>query len=308
MKEMPLVSVCVITYNQERFIGQAIEGVLSQETDFAYELVIGEDHSTDSTREKIGAYLEEYPSLIKLLDSEPNLGIARNVSRTMSACCGKYIAICEGDDYWIDPRKLQKQVDFLENNPEYSAAGHQAWVIYQDIDRDGHYFKEHVASTLFLEDVLGGRPFHTAALVFRSELIRNNPLPVNITSCDRALFILCAVHGPLRFFDEPMCVYRKNSSGISAWVTADLMKNDLNIIPWIKSIYPAFPSYRYLSLIHRTIVRFPARVSIGLVVKHYFLYLLYSFSYFPKNVIEVARFTVNQLPGIVRKSCSTGLL
>lgn len=114
-----IVSVCMITYNHENFIAEAIEGVMMQTTGFPVELVIGEDCSTDNTRNICLGYKEKYPDKIRLLLPEKNLGMTQNFINTLQACTGKYIAICEGDDYWTDPLKLQKQVDFLEAHPDY---------------------------------------------------------------------------------------------------------------------------------------------------------------------------------------------
>jgi len=110
----------MLTYNQEDYISQAIEGVLMQETNFLYELVIGEDCSTDQTTKICSEYAKKYPKIIKLLINENNLGLGHNYVKAYAECNGKYVAICDGDDYWIDPFKLQKQVDFLTHNPIYS--------------------------------------------------------------------------------------------------------------------------------------------------------------------------------------------
>ena len=117
MKE-PLVSVKMITYNHEPYIAQAIEGVLGQETSFPFELVIGEDCSTDGTREIVFDYQKKYPDIIRVITSDKNVGARKNGLRTEKACRGKYIAYCEGDDYWHHPQKLEKQVDYLERHPE----------------------------------------------------------------------------------------------------------------------------------------------------------------------------------------------
>lgn len=125
MKESKmLVSVCMITYNHEDYIKQSIEGVLLQKCNFSFELVIGEDCSTDNTRQICEEYSAKYPQ-INLLSSESNLGMMPNFVRTLGACSSKYIALCEGDDYWTDPKKLQKQVDFLETNPAYVLCSHR---------------------------------------------------------------------------------------------------------------------------------------------------------------------------------------
>jgi glycosyltransferase involved in cell wall biosynthesis len=111
----------MLTYNQERFIAQTINGVLMQKTNFNYQLVIGEDYSNDQTRIICEHYAAEYGKKIKLLPSlNENIGLIANYMRTIKECDGKYIAICDGDDYWTDKSKLQKQVDFLQTNPDYS--------------------------------------------------------------------------------------------------------------------------------------------------------------------------------------------
>lgn len=115
----PLLSVCLVTYNQETYIRKVLEGAVSQQTSFPLEIVIGEDYSTDSTRAICQEYVDKYPGIVRLLEpNEKNLGLNLNMLRTYRHCRGKYIAYLEGDDYWITPDKLQKQVDILENQPD----------------------------------------------------------------------------------------------------------------------------------------------------------------------------------------------
>jgi glycosyltransferase involved in cell wall biosynthesis len=108
----------MITYNHVPFIAQAIEGVLQQKTDFPVELVIGEDCSTDGTREIVFEYQKKHPDIIRVVTSDKNVGMIKNGLRTVKACQGKYIAFCEGDDYWQSPHKLQKQVEYMESHPD----------------------------------------------------------------------------------------------------------------------------------------------------------------------------------------------
>ena len=115
-----MVSVVMPTYNHEKYIARAIESILSQKTDFEYELVIGDDASSDRTQEIIWHYASQYPDKIKVICRKKNLGALKNSIGIIRKCQGKYLATCEGDDYWIDNEKLQKQVDFMEANPEYS--------------------------------------------------------------------------------------------------------------------------------------------------------------------------------------------
>ena len=118
MNKHPLVSVHMITFNHEPYIARAIEGVLMQETDFPIELVIGEDCSTDGTREIVLEYQKKHLETIRVITSARNVGPNVNELRTDKACRGRYVAYCEGDDYWHHPLKLQKQVDYLESHPE----------------------------------------------------------------------------------------------------------------------------------------------------------------------------------------------
>lgn len=111
-----LVSVWMTTYNHEKYISEAIDGVLNQKTNFSYELIIGEDYSTDNTRQICLDYKNKYPGIIKLILNNQNIGLITNYNTTLQKCKGKYVAYCDGDDYWSDPLKLQKQVDFLERN------------------------------------------------------------------------------------------------------------------------------------------------------------------------------------------------
>ena len=114
----PLVSVKMITCNHAPYIAQAIEGVLQQKVNFPIELVIGEDCSTDGTRKIVFECQKKYPDIIRVITSDHNVGMWKNLYRMRKPCRGKYIAYCEGDDYWQHPCKLQKQVDYLESHPE----------------------------------------------------------------------------------------------------------------------------------------------------------------------------------------------
>jgi len=117
--ERPLVSIVVLTYNQENYISQTIDSILSQKCDFDFELIIGEDCGTDQTRSICIQYQKDNPARIKLLLHDFNGGLIRNFSELMSLCRGKYIAHCAGDDYWCDDLKLKKQIDFFNENPDY---------------------------------------------------------------------------------------------------------------------------------------------------------------------------------------------
>lgn len=122
-----LVSIVCITYNHEPYLRQALEGFLMQETSFPVEIILAEDCSTDGTRTICEEYAAKYPDKIHYIWSETNVGAVENERRAIAAARGKYIALCEGDDYWTDPLKLQKQVGFMESYPEYSVT----WTRYE---------------------------------------------------------------------------------------------------------------------------------------------------------------------------------
>ncbi|NDW18415.1 glycosyltransferase [Dysgonomonas sp. 216] len=115
---IPLVSVMVLTYNHEKYVTKAIESIIMQQCSYSYEIVISDDYSTDNTRAVLAELKQKYPDHIRLIFNEQNKGVIRNYYETMALCKGKYIADCSGDDYWLTPDKLQKQIDILENNED----------------------------------------------------------------------------------------------------------------------------------------------------------------------------------------------
>lgn len=129
MMESPLVSIAVITYNQEKTLPKTLDSLLAQKVDFPIEIVVGEDCSTDHTREVLKGYANRYPDVIKPIYNETNLGILGNYMMTLSHCQGKYMAGCAGDDFWSDSEKLQMQVDIMENDPSIG-------LVYTDVVMD----------------------------------------------------------------------------------------------------------------------------------------------------------------------------
>lgn len=171
------VSVFMLTYNQESFIAQAIEGVLMQNTSFNYQLVIGEDCSTDKTRSICEKYANQFPDKIKLLSSlNNNIGLITNYMRTIKECDGKYISICDGDDYWIDELKLQKQVDFLEKNAEYSIVYTSVKLQFKNgVIKNWTSFNEKKYSDY--EHLVFKNHIPSVSVLFKNEQKDNNNLP-----------------------------------------------------------------------------------------------------------------------------------
>ncbi len=151
-----MVSVCCITYNHACYIAQALEGFLMQKTNFKYEILIGEDSSTDHTKSIIQDYCGRYPGEITLISHENNIGGIRNHIDVLTRAKGKYVALCDGDDYWTDATKLQKQVDFLEANEDYVICCHHTKVI--DDQGNTVYLKGYPEALEFgYKDVLLGK-------------------------------------------------------------------------------------------------------------------------------------------------------
>ncbi len=163
------LSVFVVTYNQEKYIRQCLDSILMQEVDFDYEVVIGEDHGTDDTRAICEEYAEKYPK-VRLLPLTENLGIVKNWKRVLSECTGEFVAMCEGDDYWMDPRKLQKQVSFLESHKEFSICCHNV----KDLNiYTGHFiddrFTYQTQERTTIYDLSKGNYIRTVSVVFRND-------------------------------------------------------------------------------------------------------------------------------------------
>jgi glycosyltransferase involved in cell wall biosynthesis len=210
------VSVLMLAYNHEKFIAQALDSVLMQQVDFNYEIVIGEDCSTDNTREILIRYQQEYPDKIRLLLPEKNLGMHDNFIQTFKACRGDYIALLEGDDYWTSPYKLQKQVDLLDAHADYTICFHSALVLYQDGSKGWCFPPENQEKKVFtLEDLLSlSNIMATASIMFRQGFIHEFPDWIyDVDFVDWILQILLAQHGNIGYIDETMSVYRIHPQG-----------------------------------------------------------------------------------------------
>jgi len=297
----PVVSICSITYNHEKYITEAIDSFLMQETEFPFEIVIGEDCSTDDTRKVIEEYISKYPNLIKLIISDNNVGANANFERTLKFCQGKYIALCEGDDYWIDAKKLQTQIKFLENNIEYAGSGHQAKIVGSSNIDQNRVYRQNIKNVLNKNDFLRDCPFQTASFIFKANIIKKHPLPQNILSGDKAIMLLVSRFGLIKYFNESMSAYRLHEGGLSGNVTMDMMLKDLNIIPWIIDIDLKFPKYRYKSYLHECIMLFPRDLKVIFFLKHFFLYLIYSFSFFPSNLTLIYKMIVRLSKALFKK-------
>jgi glycosyltransferase involved in cell wall biosynthesis len=209
-------SVLITTYNQEDLIGQAIESALAQVTDFDYEIVIGEDCSTDQTRSVVRSYGERYPDRIRPLFREKNLGLMANFPQSFLACRGEYVACLDGDDYWTFPHKLQRQVDFLDAHPDYSICFHNALMVWEDGSQAPTlHSPPGRRSTYRIEELLPHDFISTSAAVVRRRAIEAFPswyatMPVP----DWPFFVLHALRGKIGYLDEEWSVYRQHDRGM----------------------------------------------------------------------------------------------
>lgn len=218
MKNDPLVSICSITYNHAPFIRQCLDGFLMQQTTFPIEIIINDDCSTDGTTEIIREYAEKHPDKIFPVFHEKNLysqGVRGMFQKfVIPKVRGKYVAICEGDDYWTDAHKLQKQVDFLEAHPDYSMCFHRARVLSQDgrtscFDFSGLEEREYSAN-----EIVSGWLIPTASIVYRSSVVV--PTHKDFTNGDVILHAACVSAGRVYCMTDEMSVYRLHAGGWSA--------------------------------------------------------------------------------------------
>jgi glycosyltransferase involved in cell wall biosynthesis len=211
------VSVAMVTYDHEAFIAEAIESVLKQQTHFKVELVIGEDCSTDGTSAIAQVYAERFPERIRLLLSEHNQGMMVNFTTVLNTCRGRYVALLDGDDYWIDSAKLQKQVDFLESHPECAICFHDVVAIFENQEGKSRRFCSPMQKEIStLEDLLLDNFIPACSCMFRRGLFGALPAWfVTLPWGDWPLHILNAQYGDVGYIDDLMGVYRVHSGGVS---------------------------------------------------------------------------------------------
>ncbi|MCC8426383.1 glycosyltransferase [Mucilaginibacter sp. UR6-11] len=236
-----MVSVCCITYNHKKFIGEAIDSFLMQKTKFPFEIVIGDDCSTDGSSDMIKGYAEQYPDIIKFFPGKKNAGAHNNFRNVVRHCTGKYIALCDGDDYWIDQYKLQKQVDFLEQNTDYVICCHYTRVI------DSNYNTLHVDPNPVplvhtYQDLLIGKQTETktATVVYHNipevNQIFDKPWYFDVFAADK-LFKIFATYITGRniyVMPEVMSCYRNHVGGVWSMIKSnarkDMVISDFNLI------------------------------------------------------------------------------
>jgi glycosyltransferase involved in cell wall biosynthesis len=217
---MTKVSVPIITYNQANFIGKAIESVLEQKTNFDFEILIGDDFSNDGTRTIITDYANRYPDKIVPVLHPKNLGRNGmfNTLETYKLAKGEYIASMDGDDYWTDPHKLQKQVDFLDAHPDFSVCFHNALITFEDGSPSELVNDEKQKAISTIEDLIGEDEIWfmaTSSVLFRNCIKTYPKWFMESVSGDIPRYVLLAKKGKIGYLPEVMSVYRKNVGGTS---------------------------------------------------------------------------------------------
>lgn len=206
----PMVTVRTSTYQHAPYIKQCIEGVLMQKTTFPFEFIIGEDFSTDGTRETVFEYAKKYPDIIRVITADYNVGSKANGRRCAKASRGKYMALCEGDDYWTDPLKLQKQVDFLETHSDYGLVYSKVKCFVQ---KRGKFISIFGGKKEKFEELLLGNTIPTLTACFRKELLNRyrqeiEPERQNWLMGDYPTWLYFAHTSRIKFEDASTGVYR----------------------------------------------------------------------------------------------------
>lgn len=215
-----LLSVDVITYNQKDFIRKCLDSILMQKTNFAFEVLIHDDASTDGTADIIREYEAKYPHIIKPIyqtENQFSKGVGVSKKFNFPRVKGKYLAICEGDDYWTDEYKLQRQVDFLESHPDFAVCFHPVKVVWEDHSQPDSIFPtpkyRFNKTVLELSDLLKRNFIQTNSVVYRW-MGNETEAPSGILPGDWFLHLMHAQCGKIGFLPEVMGVYRKNQGGI----------------------------------------------------------------------------------------------
>jgi len=218
----PLVSICIVTYNHEKYISQCILSVLNQQADFKFEIIIGDDASTDKTSKIIAELEKSNKEIIRILHHKKNIGASRNYITTHNAASGKYIAHLDGDDFWL-PGKLKSQIDFFNRHPECSAVYSNAVVIDKFEKRIGTFNKK-VQDTFDTSYLLErGNFLNASSLIYRSNL-REKILPSNGEFLDYKIHLRCSAYGALGYINKPFVAYRSLPTGTALNATQKVIR------------------------------------------------------------------------------------
>lgn len=219
-KKNMLVSIFCVSYNHEKYIRDVLEGFLLQKTNFPIEILIHDDASTDKTADIIKEYEIKYPYIIKPIYQDENQlsqGIRPNIKYNIPRASGKYIAFCDGDDYWIDPFKLQKQVDFMEKNLKFVACAHNAKIMDETNEDSKSFVNFDMSKNIFTVDdfTKGEAYFHASSMLFRNSVELTKAYKfLDKHKGDWFRLIVFSQYGPIKYIDDVMSVYRIHDKGV----------------------------------------------------------------------------------------------
>lgn len=232
-----LVSIRCLVYNHEPYLRQCLDGFVMQKTNFAFEAIVHDDASTDGTAAIVKEYAEKYPDIIKPIFETENQyskrdGSIRRIMNDATSKTTKYIAFCEGDDYWTDPLKLQKQFDFMEANPDYSLCFHPAYVKFENGIQERTLFGEWKETDYNGLDIIRQWTIPTASVFFRAKFYNKKYFEIandrRFIYGDIVLFEYMSTKGRIKCINEVMSVYRRNAGGVTEKDKDELSKNEIN--------------------------------------------------------------------------------
>jgi glycosyltransferase involved in cell wall biosynthesis len=229
----PLVDVNIAVYNHAPYLERTLEGVLNQKTNFRFRVLVGDDCSTDGSIEILQEYEKKYPDLVEVIYQKKNIGLLsseRNGIILLRKSTAKYIALLDGDDYWIDSFKLQKQVEFLEENPEFAICFHQAKIEYDDEpDRLAYSNSKSQQEVTTFSDLARGEYIYTSTCVFRNGDFRRYPERFNCYLNNYTIDLHNAQFGKIKYMKEVMSVYRVHKGGIWSMTPREItLENQLS--------------------------------------------------------------------------------
>ena len=210
------LSICIITYNQDKYIERAIESALMQQCNFTREIIISDDCSTDGTQEIIARYAAKYPDLIKAYFAESNLGMLKNWERALKLCTGKYVALLEGDDFWNDPLKLQKQYNILQAHPDVVISFTNATNKYESGEQGYERYVDKTDELYTTKDLLEYNFIPTCSVVMRNHISDTffHPAYYKSPFADWIIHILNSRFGKIHFLNQFTCTYQIHGMGV----------------------------------------------------------------------------------------------
>ena len=240
-----IISVVVTSYNHEKYIQECIDSILMQKGNFELELILGDDDSQDGTRRILEEYHNKYPKTVHLLPKAKNMGVTKNLKRCFKEVNGDYVAVCEGDDYWTDPSKLQKQANFLDDRPDCIMCFNSILMSYEGKEEKNYIFQENLTKNTFtthdliLDNFIG----NFSCCMYRTNIVKKLPDTLyDIFIVDWMFNIACSEYGNIGFLNDNMTVYRIHDNGL--WSSKDSSVQISELSEHIDT-YNEFLSFKY---------------------------------------------------------------